>query len=734
VDDILNDFLTESSDNLARLDADIVALEHDPSNTVLLNTIFRTIHTIKGTCGFLGLVRLESVAHSAESVLDWLRAGHLFASPDVISDILRAIDVIKEILAGLERTSTEPFGDDSALIAALDAWMHDEEPALTTVVTAMTTASSNPATRTSGSDERRHPNGDDGGIADASLRVNVAMLDKLMNTVGELVLARNQLIQIAGHDEHSLYHTSIQHLSRITTELQESVMKTRMQPIGTAWSKLPRLVRDIARASGKQITLEMSGATTELDRQVIQAIQDPLTHMVRNSGDHGIELPEVRRARGKLSTGTIRLHAYQESGHVVIEITDDGAGIDPVAVRTKAVERGLVRREVADAMSDRDALNFIFEPGFSTASTVTSLSGRGVGMDVVRSNIERIGGTIDVRSTAGVGCTIHIRIPLTLAIISALVVGVHKEMFAIPQTAIIELVRVTSTTRALVETVFSGGANGQDAQFYRLRDTLLPLIDLGGALRIRGSHANAEEYNIVVCQTGATRFGLIVSAVFDTQEIVVKPVGRRVKPLECYAGCTILGDGRVVMILDPAGVSTIAGVQLDGAHAREMTSTSCTATAEPAEPMAALERLLLFDGGTGAQHAVPLSRVARLEEIPVERIERADDRQLVQYRGALLPLVPLTTDVGLDAMLGPGRTRPVIVCHDGETSLGLAVHEIRDIIEDRITLELASERPGVLGTAVIAGRATEVVDISYYLAQSRVVRPSTPNAAVEEVA
>jgi two-component system chemotaxis sensor kinase CheA len=362
-----------------------------------------------------------------------------------------------------------------------------------------------------------------------------------------LVLSRNQLIQLVGHDDGSRYYAPIQQLNRITTDLQEVVMQTRMQPVGAVWSKLPRIVRDIAQSSGKQIAVEMTGSQTELDRQLMQVIQDPLTHIVRNSADHGIELPHVRNEKGKSATGVIRLHAYHESGHVVIEITDDGAGIDLNAVRRKAVSRGLLHREAAESLTDREVLRFVFEPGLSTAEQVTHVSGRGVGMDVVRSNIEKIGGTVELDSVRGRGCTVRIRIPLTLAIIPALLVEAGGETFAVPQGSVLELIRVSDASSSLVERIY-------DMSFYRLREMLLPLVDLDRLLGLPARRLG-DEYNVVVCQLGEDRFGLAVDEVFDTQEIVVKPVGRRVKALACYAGCTILGDGRVIMILDPTGIA-----------------------------------------------------------------------------------------------------------------------------------------------------------------------------------
>ena len=699
MDDLLRDFLTESADNLAQLDLDIVELERNPESAELVNRIFRAIHTIKGTCGFIGLSRLEGVAHVTESVLMLVRDRELGVEQAVIDAVLAGVDVIKSILASLEQTEQEPAGDDTALIARLEQWI-----AFAQNGGPRPDAASTPVVQEAipiGADaEPSAVENSKQTVADSTLRVNVVLLDKLMNMVGELVLARNQLMQLASRDEDATLGTSVQHLDRVTTDLQEAVMRTRMQPIGGAWTKLPRLVRDLAAASGKQIDLEMSGAETELDRQILQAIQDPLTHIIRNSGDHGIERPEVRTAKGKPAKGHIRLNAYHDGGHVILEVSDDGAGIDVERVRQKAIDRGLVKADAAVAMNDAQVLRFIFEPGFSTAQQITSVSGRGVGMDVVRSNIERIGGMVELHSRPGQGTTIRIKIPLTLAIISALLVASASHLFAIPQIGVVELVRITEEQQAKLENVHG-------ARFYRLRDSLLPLVELAPLLAIN-SDARPNEYSIVVCQVGDHRFGLVVDEVFDTQEIVVKPIGRLVKHLAVYSGCTILGDGRVIMILDPTGIASAAsiGVQSERSASRERESV---VTVEGADR----ESILLFDAAFPALQAVPLSRVARLEEISASQIEEADGQLLVQYRGALLPIVAANPSMVVRAR----DPRPVIVfSHEGR-SIGLAVDEIRDIVDEVLRVEPASRRAGLLGVAVIAGRATDVIDTSHFLRQ-----------------
>lgn len=686
MDDLLKDFLAESAENLAQLDRDVVELERDPSNASLLNSIFRAVHTIKGTCGFLALPRLENVSHTAESVLEQLRNGALKAEPDVISDILRAVDAIKLILGELAAHGVEPAGDDSLLVALLEQWL---SPVASNTAPVARAAFEPPSA----------PLAESVVQTNTSLRVNITLLDALMNLAGELVLNRNQLLEMSSKDDDSVFAAPVQQLNRITAELQSAIMKTRMQPVGSAWGKLPRIVRDIARETGKKIELDMKGASTEMDRQLVQALQDPLTHMVRNSADHGIESTEMRRALGKPAVGKIVLNAYHEGGHVIVEIVDDGKGIDAAEVRRTAVERGLVRKDVADGLSDCQVLRFIFEPGFSTAASVTHLSGRGVGMDVVRSNIERVGGAVDLRSELGRGCTVRIRLPLTLAIVPSLIVSARSELFAFPQASVLELIRLSADTLSRFDIL-------QNVRLFRLRDELLPVVTLADALDLPGDEAN-EVPTLVVCQAGTRRFGIIVDDVVDTQEIVVKPIGRLTRTVRCYAGCTILGDGRVVMIVDPAALAARAGA--------ETSSSAAIVQPIPQAQTARQDSLLLFGVGTNSVQAVPLSLVSRLEEIPFDRIEYTGGTHVVQYRGFLLPVVPASPSVTFTA----GRTNSVIVFNEGSTSFGIAVTEIRDIVEEVVNLELPTARPGVLGTAVIAGTATEILDVSYYMQRAR---------------
>ena len=541
-----------------------------------------------------------------------------------------------------------------------------------------------------------------GGGAAQTIRVSIDLLETLMTTVSELVLTRNQLLQIARRQKDTEFASSLQHLSQVTSELQEGVMKTRMQPIGNAWAKLPRLVRDLALDLTKKIELQMIGADTELDRQVLELIKDPLTHMVRNSADHGVETPDIRVAAGKSETGRITLNAYHEGGHIIIEISDDGRGLDINRIRAKVLQNGLASESELDQMSDQQIHQFIFRAGFSTAAAVTSVSGRGVGMDVVRTNIEKIGGTVELRSQPGRGSTFLIKIPLTLAIVSALIVAAGQERFAIPQMNVVELVRASEQSEHRIERI-------KGAPVLRLRDRLLPLISLERLLRLdREPGTDASERFIVVTQVGTYSFGIMVDRVFDTEEIVVKPVAPILRHLTLFSGNTILGDGSVIMILDPNGIAASSGeIAVTDAAATEKLAARDTRSSD-------VTTLLVFRAGGGAPKAVPLSLVARLEEIDLAKIEYSHGRPMVQYREKLMPLIPIDSE----KKLAETGNCPVLVFADGDHSMGLVVDEIIDIVEDRINVELTSDRPGFMGSAIIAGRATDLLDAGHFLTQA----------------
>ncbi|MBI3646378.1 MAG: chemotaxis protein CheW [Acidobacteriales bacterium] len=883
-DDIVKEFLVESYENLDRLDRDLVELEKHPSDQEILASVFRTIHTIKGTSGFLAFSKLEAVAHVGENLLARLRDGQLTLSPEITTALLAMVDAVRHMLGSIEATGNEGERNDQELIATLTRLLQpkaEPNPAPDPA----------PAKEEAQQNDAPHPVPSIGDIlikrgaakvsevydaveqqkagdprhvgeilvekgavkpqdvlealnvqqqargqsaSDSTIRVDVNQLDRLMNRVGELVLLRNQIVQFTNSSEDSGLLATSQRLNLITTELQEGVMKTRMQPIGNIWSKFPRTVRDVALGCGKQVRIEMEGKETELDKTIIEAVKDPLTHIVRNSVDHGIESPEARIAAGKNPEGRLFLRAFHEGGQVNIEITDDGAGLDYEKIRTKAMQKALVSADQAARMTEREITNLIFLPGFSTAEKVTNVSGRGVGMDVVKTNIEKIGGTVDVQSKPGQGSTVRMKIPLTLAIIPALIVTTTGDRYAIPQVSLLELVRLEGEqARKGIELV-----NG--APVHRLRGQLLPLVYLNrelkadaqaqdaaaapttssskwesldftqarhkheqwiGRLRqlldgkttmtveqagsptecalgkwlysaglkdygsidemqaleathkhfhelvreivvlnVNGNQSQAQREfskveplskkiielltvvekkaletqnaNIVVLRAGDQQFGLVVDEINDTEEIVVKPLSKQLKSVNAYAGATIMGDGRVALILDVLGLAQRAHVvsEVRDRALAEKEGKQSLGVADGNQRNA----VLLFQYGENGRMAIDLSLVARLEEFPRDTIEVAGDQEAVQYRGQIMPLVwvseVLQTKRRKAAEAGQESLHVVVYADQGR-SVGLVVDRILDIVEESFVMQRQTERKGVLGSAVIQKRVTDILDV-----------------------
>jgi len=716
----IREFLVESHENLSRLDQDLVELEKHPRDTDLLGSIFRTIHTIKGACGFLSFSVLEAITHQAESLLSQLRDGTRELNPALVSLILETVDATRKVLDEIETSgsegtlSFEDLTDRLRKAAQLSSDTATTPPQPTAEIYAA--APEPPAEKIAteihqeppeykGPDHARRDD-DVGrtpppGVVDANIRVGVGLLDKLMDLVGELVLARNQILQFNVEREDPALNATSQRLNLITTELQEGVMKTRMQPIGVVWNKLPRVVRDMSVALGKQIRLVMDGAETELDRTIIEAIKDPLMHLVRNSCDHGIEMPEKRIRNGKPAQGILILRAYHEGGQVNIEVGDDGGGIDVSRVKQKAVENGQLRQEQADKLSDREAYNLIFQPGFSTAQTVTNISGRGVGMDVVKSHIEKIGGVVDLSTRPGEGSTVKIRIPLTLAIIPGLVITSGGERFVIPQVSLLELIRLEDDSSGKHIEYVHG------TPVYRRRGSLLPIAYLNQVLKLE-STSISDVVNMVVLQAEDRQFGLVVDRINDTQEIVVKPLGKQLKGLTLYAGATIMGDGRVALILDVLGIGQRSGVLVE-IHEQARVAVQSRTLADDKQ-----QRLLLFSAGSFERLAVPLSLVGRLEEFPRSAVERAGGGKVVQYRNRILPLVSLRNVLEPDLGDDSESTDPVqvVVFNDGESSVGMVVDEILDVAEEAVTVRQKSNHRGLLGSAVVGKRVTDFLDLN----------------------
>jgi two-component system chemotaxis sensor kinase CheA len=548
-----------------------------------------------------------------------------------------------------------------------------------------------------------------------TIRVDVHLLDRLMNLVGELVLTRNQITQFSARQSDANLVGPAQQLNLLTSELQEEVMRTRMQPISNVFDKFPRVVRDVATTRGKQVQIEMEGKETELDRSLLEAIKDPLTHIVRNSVDHGIEMPDERVARGKRPQGHLKLRACHEGGQVLVEISDDGGGIDTSRVKDKAIERGLITAQQAARMSEGELLNLVFLPGFSTAEKVTNLSGRGVGMDVVKTNIERVNGTVDLQSYPGKGTTIKIKVPLTLAIVRAVIVQSNGKRFAIPQVSIQELVRLDADrVQREIESVHG-------VPVYRMRGRLLPLVYLNEELKLARQDGNqadlAEATNIVVLQANDHPFGLVVDEINDSEEIVVKPLGKQLRALKIFAGATIMGDGKVALILDVVGLAQYASI-LSEVRERALAEKTAEVLAAGDQNQTEKQTFLLFAGPDDSRMALPLSMVARLEEFPAAGIEKSGGEWVIQYRGKILPLLRL------EVVLEERRTRlrhpkrnvspdplQVLVCHDEGRTLGIVVERILDIVEDRADVKSPAVREGIQCTVVINDRITELIDI-----------------------
>ena len=777
MDDLLREFLTETSESLDTVDNQLVRFEQEPNNAKILDNIFRLVHTIKGTCGFLGLPRLEALAHAAETLMGKFRDG-MPVTGEAVTLILTTIDRIKDLLAQLEANESEPEGEDRDLISELEAMVErgmaamaageaapplvPAAPAAPPAAPAVTQGSlidqtlerplrpgevsldelerafretaietppahekapepkaaapapkaepakveakAEPKAEAPKKAARAKANADgevheNDKVANQSIRVNVDTLEHLMTMVSELVLTRNQLLEIARRNEDTEFKVPLQRLSNVTAELQEGVMKTRMQPIGNAWQKLPRIVRDLATELGKQIELEMHGADTELDRQVLDLIKDPLTHMVRNSADHGLETPAERAASGKAEQGTIRLSTYHEGGHIIICIADNGRGLNTERIKAKAVANGLVTEAELEKMTEAQIHKFIFEPGFSTAAAVTSVSGRGVGMDVVRTNIDQIGGTIDIKSVAGEGTSVTIKIPLTLAIVSALIVEAGGDRFAIPQLSVVELVRARANSEHRIERI-------KDTAVLRLRNKLLPLMHLKKLLKIDdGSSTDPENGFIVVTQVGNQTFGIVVDCVFHTEEIVVKPMSTKLRHIDMFSGNTILGDGAVIMIIDPNGIAKALGAA--GSASQAVADEHAAHHAVGGEQ---LTSLLVFRAGTAQPKAVPLALVTRLEEIAADKIEISNGRYMVQYRDQLMPLVQME-----GVSVQTTGSQPILVFADETRAMGLVVDEIIDIVEERLHIQVSGAKDGILGSAVIKGQATEVIDVGHFL-------------------
>lgn len=863
-----NEFLVESFENLSSINEDITQLEKNPSDMELLNKIYRTVHTMKGSAGFLGYKKLQEVTHSAENLLDELREENLKLSADITDTLLQSFDLCSGILKSIEASDNEGEVDTSKIKDTLDHFLTDEyknnankaadsksddDEELSGLIASHTEAKEEVKEKTSNISsaamdslkeligegkvdasaiaeieadeavvenpavEEKAESEDIGGIssaamdslkeligegkvdasaiaeiegqtetlapktetaqtkveeapapivvtkdeepvqatpvavrsesknsiADSFVRVNVSVLDKIMNIVGELVLNRNQIVQFANNENNHEFTKLSQHLNTITSELQSEVMSTRMQPIGSILTKFERLVRDFSRSSGKKIGLRLSGQETELDKTLIEAIKDPLVHIIRNACDHGLEQVDEREAAGKNAQGTIWIKAYNESGQVTVEIVDDGKGLDREKIGAKAIEKSIITAESLERMTDQQVYGLIFAPGFSTAEKVTNISGRGVGMDVVKTNIEKIGGSVSVNSALGEGTTFKFRIPLTLAIVPALVIKSLDEFFAVPQLNLVELVRLESDEeKALIEKI-------QGSEFLKLRGNLTPVFRLNEVLDLAQVHEKSEKLrktlndfssnaieheasdeagsmaenlkiedaeNIIILSAEDLFFGIIVDEILDTEEIVVKPLSKNLKHLNLFGGATIMGDGKVALILDALGflntVSSSTDRVKDDSFGAGAENTNIEAEGE-------MQENLLVKLGDDRTYAVPLSLVSRLEELPVNKIEKTGNQPIIRYLDAPMPLINIEKTLKLDgeSMLQRHKSldKEVMSCIVSTIrgrNFGIVVDEIMDISIDHSDIDASAvDREGILGTVFIGDRTVSLLDV-----------------------
>ena len=843
--EMIQEFVVECRENLDQFDKDLISLENDSNPSDLMESVFRTIHTIKGSCGLIGLVKLESITHVGENLLGKIQQDKVAPSREVIDVLQKLSDSVRRICTCIANQGNEGNQDFSELIVSLERLQSDEndkassnngkvikpaslferiggQEAIDATVNVFYTKvlNDNRINHFFENTDLNHlfnkqkefltlafggPSSYDGkglreahkhlvekglneshfeavienlgttlkelkvpdelieeaaGIAlsvkndvlnqtpsappkkemvqiseavdilpengkpipangnvkkaatagkkeerkleDSTIRVDVQLLDKLMNLVGELVLARSQIMQLSDTHQDPTFTETSQHLNIVTSDLQEGVMKTRMQPIGGIWGKFPRIIRDLSMECGKKIRLETEGKETELDKTLIEAIKDPLTHIIRNSVDHGIEKPDIRRDQGKPEEGIIKLKAYHEGGQVIVEITDDGGGIDSSILKEKALSNGLITNEQALKMNDRELVNLIFLPGLSTAKKVTNVSGRGVGMDVVKTNIEKIGGTVDIHTIKGEGTTLKVKIPLTLAIIPALIVSTGANQYAIPQVNLLELLRLEKEQpENAIELI-------QGTPVYRLRGNLLPIVSLYEELGLVKKDIDQTATNIVVLNANGRQFGLVVEEICDSEEIVVKPLGSQLKRVSAFSGATIMGDGRIALILDIMGLAEKADVIRQN---QEQNITESKGNGLSGKEKTDKETLLIFRIGKEGRNSIPLSSVARLEEFNCSNIEHSGSNNVIQYRGEIIPLVDLSNFFDSSKHVEMSDTIQTIIYTHQDRSVALVVDQIIDIVEERIVIKRSLTKKGVLGTVVVQGKVTDLIDI-----------------------
>lgn len=801
-DEILQGFVEESIEHLSSIENDLLTIEEGGADIDedLVNKVFRAAHSIKGGAGFMGLTAIQEISHASENILGLIRNKKLIPTPEIVNVLLIAADQLQAMIEDVHNSNnvditshvnalndiadSKPPTEDAAPVVPEPVnevpEVIIEEPIIETpepIVEEIPQPSSNtiatppgpepivevapipekivpevaPPPPAAKSDAKAKPS-KPAAQSDTTLRVHVSLLDSLMTSAGELVLSRNQLLQTISSKDFRNIDAVGQRLDLITSELQEAIMLTRMQPIGNVFNKFPRVVRDLSKQLGKTMELSIIGKEVELDKTIIEAINDPLTHLIRNSVDHGIEMGHVRKAAGKKEDGTIVLKAYHEAGQVCIEISDDGKGLDGEALAASAINKGLLTLEQTQVMSDKEKIHLIFMPGFSTAAEVTDVSGRGVGMDVVKTNLDKLGGNVDIISEVGKGTTISIKLPLTLAIIPCQIIDVSSERYAIPQVNLEELLRIPAAhVKDRIERV-------GDAEVVRLRGNLLPLIRLADVIGLERQFLDEESetyeddrraniadrrgieselipaydvvdgtdkspnrsvidrrnaicsaLNIVVVSTGSMKYGLIVDTLQDSEEIVIKPLGRHLQQCTAYAGATIMGDGRIALILDVSNIARMANLtSLEGSH---RAAEVAKAAEDELRKHQDRQSLLIFRNDVNEQFAIPLNQVERIEKIKRSDIEEVGQHRTMQYRGGSLTLIRVD-DVAMVAPISDQEDLLVIVFNVAQTTVGLLAIGPIDAIEVTVDIdERTLQQNGIMGSTIINDHTTLLVNV-----------------------
>ncbi len=689
MDDLIADFVAECREMLEALGGEIVAWEAQPDDRARLDSIFRFVHTVKGNCGFFDFPRLEALSHAAEDALADVRANRRHADPVLVSAVLAIIDRIGEMVSAIEAGEELPAGDDSALIHALEPGAESAAaPAAVAVMDGTIKSSSAPRT----------------------IRLSVELLDRVMSTVSDMVLARNELARRLRESTSDVpVDGAFERLSSIIAEMRDAITRTRMQRIENLFVGLPRMVRDLSAELGKQVLVDIEGGDVELDREMIEMIRDPLTHIIRNAVDHGIEKPADRLKAGKREIGVLAVSARQSGNQILIDIHDDGRGIDGKKLVEKAIANGVVAKDNAAQLSHRDQLALIFEAGLSTAKEVTAISGRGVGMDVVRSNIERIGGIVEVDSKVGDGTRMTLRVPLTLTIIPALTVSIAGQHFAIPRSAIEEIVRANGESVTLEHLGGAGVAT--------IRGRRVPEVSLASILGLESQIAERDRTLIVLRPAGGDVYALSVDRIHDHEELVVKPAAPAVMATGLYAGTTLADDGSPILLMDPAGIAEVGGVRLE---AQERASRIVEA------PVAAIEEdvaVLLFHGLDGGRRAMRLAVVDRIEEVPATAIRPGAGQLRVQIGDAILPLAGINGDL-------PAEKVRFFRLNDGTCEIGYAFREVIDLSAIAHEVIPAEHPAEVSAVSLVAGEPAELVDPHWLFATLLTAAERTPEQPV----